>query len=95
LRRECSPSFARSQIINKNDKPFIEVLVKGEKKTFAPEEVSAMVLVRMKEIAEAYLGRTIKNAVITVPAYFNDAQRQATQVRVCLFVGRDALTLCC
>ncbi len=53
------------KIINRNDKPFIEVLVKGEKKTFAPEEVSAMVLVRMKEIAEAYLGRTIKNAVIT------------------------------
>jgi len=67
------------KIINRNDKPFIEVVVKGEKKTFAPEEVSAMVLVRMKEIAEAYLGRTIKNAVITVPAYFNDAQRQATQ----------------
>jgi heat shock protein 5 len=67
------------KIINKNDKPFIEVLVKGEKKTFAPEEVSAMVLVRMKEIAEAFLGTPVKNAVITVPAYFNDAQRQATQ----------------
>jgi heat shock protein 5 len=67
------------KIINKNDKPFIEVIVKGEKKTFAPEEVSAMVLVRMKEIAEAYLGVSVKNAVITVPAYFNDAQRQATQ----------------
>lgn len=67
------------KIINKNDKPFIEVSVKGEKKTFAPEEVSAMVLVRMKEIAEEYLGTSVKNAVITVPAYFNDAQRQATQ----------------
>jgi heat shock protein 5 len=67
------------KIINKNDKPFIEVQVKGEKKTFAPEEVSAMVLTRMKDIAEAYLGQTVQNAVITVPAYFNDAQRQATQ----------------
>jgi len=67
------------KIINKNDKPFIEVIVKGEKKTFAPEEISAMVLVRMKEIAETYLGKAVKNAVITVPAYFNDAQRQATQ----------------
>ena len=66
------------KIINKNDKPFIEVTIKGEKKTFAPEEVSAMVLVRMKEIAEAYLGTTVKNAVITVPAYFNEAQRQTT-----------------
>jgi len=67
------------KIINKNDKPFIEVQVKGEKKTFAPEEVSAMVLTRMKDIAEQYLGTSVKNAVITVPAYFNDAQRQATQ----------------
>jgi len=67
------------KIINKNDKPYIEVQVKGEKKTFAPEEVSAMVLTRMKDIAEAYLGTTVKNAVITVPAYFGDAQRQATQ----------------
>ena len=67
------------KIINKNDKPYLEVVVKGEKKTFAPEEVSAMVLTRMKEIAEQYLGTSVKNAVITVPAYFNDAQRQATQ----------------
>jgi len=60
-------------------KPIIEVTFKGENKTFSAEEISSMVLVKMKEIAEAYLGRDVKNAVITVPAYFNDAQRQATK----------------
>jgi len=62
-----------------NDKPLIEVFYKGERKTFMPEEISAQVLVKMKEIAEAYLGTKIKNAVVTVPAYFNDSQRQATK----------------
>lgn len=64
-----------------------QVDVKGVKKTFAPEEISAMILVKMKEIAEAFLGKEIANAVVTVPAYFNDAQRQATKVcwvRVCV-----------
>jgi len=60
-------------------KPMIEVNFKGEKKQFAAEEVSSMVLVKMKEIAEAFLGREVKNAVITVPAYFSDSQRQATK----------------
>jgi heat shock protein 1/8 len=60
-------------------KPTIEVKFKGETKQFAPEEISSMVLMKMKEIAEAYLGREVKNAVITVPAYFNDSQRQATK----------------
>ena len=60
-------------------KPMIEVSYKGEMKQFASEEISSMVLMKMKEIAEAYLGREVKNAVITVPAYFNDAQRQATK----------------
>jgi len=60
-------------------KPIIEVSFKGENKKFAAEEISSMVLIKMKEIAEAYLGREVKNAVITVPAYFNDAQRQATK----------------
>ena len=60
-------------------KPVIEVSYKNELKTFKPEEVSSMVLSKMKEIAEAYMGEDIQNAVITVPAYFNDAQRQATK----------------
>jgi len=63
----------------KNSKPHVELNVGSDRKVFAPEEISAMVLVKMKEIAEAYLGKTITNAVVTVPAYFNDAQRQATK----------------
>ena len=55
------------------DKPLISVLFKGETKKFHAEEISSMVLVKMKEIAEAYLSKTVKNAVITVPAYFNDS----------------------
>ncbi|KAH7547533.1 hypothetical protein FEM48_Zijuj01G0319900 [Ziziphus jujuba var. spinosa] len=61
------------------DKPMIVVNYKGEEKQFAAEEISSMVLTKMKEIAESYLGTSIKNAVITVPAYFNDSQRQATK----------------
>lgn len=61
------------------DKPLIKVSYKGEEKRFRPEEISAMVLFKMKEIAESYLGESVKNAVITVPAYFNDAQRNATK----------------
>ena len=64
---------------NSSGKPLIEVDYKGEAKQFSPEEISAMVLTKMKEIAEAYLGGEVKNAVITVPAYFNDSQRQATK----------------
>merc|ERR1712164_33336 len=66
-------------IVDKGGKPVISVKVKGEKKQLAPEEVSSMVLTKMKEVAEAYLGKEVKHAVITVPAYFNDAQRQATK----------------
>lgn len=64
---------------NFETKPKIEVTYKDEKKTFFPEEISSMVLTKMKETAEAYLGKTVTNAVITVPAYFNDSQRQATK----------------
>jgi len=66
-------------VVSKGDRPYVQVDVKGEKKQFAPEEISAMVLNKMKQIAEAYLGKDIENAVVTVPAYFNDAQRQATK----------------
>jgi len=59
--------------------PIIEVEYKGEKKQFKAEEISSMVLMKMREIAEAYLGKEVKNAVVTVPAYFNDSQRQATK----------------
>uniref|UniRef100_A0A0X3PU49 Heat shock cognate protein n=1 Tax=Schistocephalus solidus TaxID=70667 RepID=A0A0X3PU49_SCHSO len=66
-------------IINSGGKPKIEVEYRGEKKQFNAEEISSMVLVKMKETAEAYLGKTVTDAVITVPAYFNDSQRQATK----------------
>lgn len=62
-----------------NDKPVIQVTHKGEDKTFHPEQISAMVLEKMKQTAEEYLGTPIKDAVVTVPAYFNDSQRQATK----------------
>lgn len=66
-------------VVDFNGKPKIEVEFKGETKQFLPEEISAMVLTKMKQTAEAYLGQEVKNAVITVPAYFNDAQRAATK----------------
>ncbi|XP_062154075.1 heat shock cognate 70 kDa protein-like [Alnus glutinosa] len=61
------------------DKPMIVVTYKGEEKHFSAEEISAIVLKKMREIAEAYLGTTVKNAIVTVPAYFNDSQRKATK----------------
>ncbi|XP_061320160.1 heat shock-related 70 kDa protein 2 [Pezoporus occidentalis] len=67
------------RVVNDCGKPKVQVEYKGEMKTFFPEEISSMVLTKMKEIAEAYLGRKVQNAVITVPAYFNDSQRQATK----------------
>ncbi|XP_049612855.1 heat shock 70 kDa protein 1 [Syngnathus scovelli] len=67
------------KVISDGGKPKIMVQYKGEEKAFNPEEISSMVLVKMKEIAEAYLGQQVSNAVVTVPAYFNDSQRQATK----------------
>ena len=67
------------QVINESGRPKFRVQSKETWKTFNPEEISSMVLTKMKETAEAYLGQTIKDAVITVPAYFNDSQRQATK----------------
>ena len=68
------------EIVDRDTKPYIQVPnVKGETKVFAPEEISAMVLVKMREIAESYSGKKIKNAIVTVPAYFDNSQRQSTK----------------
>jgi heat shock protein 5 len=66
-------------LINRDGKPQIQVEVDGTPKTFSPEEISSMVLTKMRKIAEGYLGKGVKNAVITCPAYFNDQQRAATK----------------
>nr|CAQ60114.1 70kDa heat shock protein [Gammarus locusta] len=67
------------KVVNDGGKPKIGVEYKGDSKNFSPEEISSMVLTKMRQISEAYLGKTVKDAVITVPAYFNDSQRQATK----------------
>ncbi|RPB29521.1 heat shock protein 70 [Terfezia boudieri ATCC MYA-4762] len=67
------------KVKDKDGKPVVSVKYQGEEKTFTPEEISAMVLGKMKEIAESYLGKKVTHAVVTVPAYFNDNQRQATK----------------
>jgi L1 cell adhesion molecule like protein len=84
--REFSDSSVQSdmklwpfKVKNQNSKPMIEVDYMGQPKSFSAEEISSMVLVKMKQTAEAYLGEDVKNAVVTVPAYFNDQQRQATK----------------
>ena len=66
------------KVVDKGGKPYMQVTYKGEVKQFTPEEVSSMVLTKMKETAEAYIGAPVKEAVITCPAYFNDSQVQAT-----------------
>ncbi|XP_030051028.1 heat shock 70 kDa protein-like [Microcaecilia unicolor] len=66
-------------VVSDGGKPKVQVEYKGEMKAFNPEEISSMVLVKMRETAEAYLGHPVTNAVVTVPAYFNDSQRQATK----------------
>ena len=67
------------KVIDKQNKPVIEATYRGEVRQFQPEEISSMVLGKMREIAENFLGETVDSAVITVPAYFNDAQRQSTK----------------
>ncbi|ROT36238.1 hsp70-like protein [Sodiomyces alkalinus F11] len=67
------------KVISREDRPVVQVQTGNEEKTLTPEEVSAMILGKMKEVAEAYLGKKITHAVVTVPAYFNDNQRQATK----------------
>jgi L1 cell adhesion molecule like protein len=67
------------KVVDNNNSPIIEVDYLGEQKIFTPQEISSMVLTKMKEIAEAKIGQKVEKAVITVPAYFNDAQRQATK----------------
>ncbi|CAG0902856.1 unnamed protein product [Darwinula stevensoni] len=66
-------------VVSDGGKPKIQVEYKGERKTFSPEEISSMVLTNMKETAKEYLGKDVTDAVVTVPAYFNDSQRQATK----------------
>src|SRR3989304_4933727 len=77
--QECLDNFGFEVTPDANDLPIIHVTWKNEQKRFRPEEISAMVLGKMKEIAENYLGKKVKNAVITVPAYFTDSQRNATK----------------
>jgi len=74
-------SLLSFDIVDKGGKPYVSTFTKAgsEEKVFSPEEISAMILGKMKDIAEGFLGKKIKNAVVTVPAYFNDAQRQATK----------------
>ncbi|KAI1504678.1 heat shock protein 70 family [Biscogniauxia marginata] len=67
------------KVIEKDGKPIIQVDVQGSPKKFTPEEISAVILGKMKEVAESYLGKKVTHAVVTVPAYFNDNQRQATK----------------
>jgi heat shock protein 5 len=67
------------KVVDKAGKPYVSIETTSGKKVLSPEEISAMILVKMKEVAEAYLGKSVKYAVVTVPAYFNDAQRQATK----------------
>ncbi|CAO3582408.1 unnamed protein product [Absidia cylindrospora] len=67
------------KVVDKSGKPIIEVPYKGETKQFTPEEISSMILTKMRETSEAYLGNKVESAVVTVPAYFNDSQRQATK----------------
>eukprot|EP00172_Hildenbrandia_rubra_P000250 Plantae.Rhodophyta-Hildenbrandia_rubra.ctg1111.p1 GENE.Plantae.Rhodophyta-Hildenbrandia_rubra.ctg1111~~Plantae.Rhodophyta-Hildenbrandia_rubra.ctg1111.p1 ORF type:complete len:656 (-),score=175.49 Plantae.Rhodophyta-Hildenbrandia_rubra.ctg1111:272-2239(-) len=97
-RRYAEPTVQRDKkllpfsIVSKDDKPHVQVKVGKSDKTYAPEEISAMVLSKLKKTAEDYLGRKVKRAVVTVPAYFNDAQRQATK-DAGIIAGLDVLRI--
>lgn len=80
------------EIVSKDDKPFVRVTHNNEEKTYSPEEISAMVLGKLKRTAEDYLGKPVKRAVVTVPAYFNDAQRSATK-DAGIIAGLDVLRI--
>ena len=80
------------KIVSKSGKPYVSVETPQGVKELSPEEVSAMILIKMKEVAEAYLGKEVKYAVVTVPAYFNDAQRTATK-DAGLIAGLDVLRI--
>jgi len=76
---QSDKKFFPFKVIEKQTKPYVEVQVDGKAQSFSPEEISAMVLTKMKKTAEEYLGKEVTHAVVTVPAYFNDAQRAATK----------------
>lgn len=78
------------KVVNRNNKPMFEVEYKGETKTFAPEEISAMVVGKMKEVAESYLGHEVTHIVVTIPCRFGDSQRQATK-DACKIAGLEVL----
>ena len=83
---QSDKKFFPFKVVEKSQKPHIEVeTAEGKRQAFTPEEISAMVLTKMKKTAEEYLGTTVTHAVVTVPAYFNDAQRQATKVKFLTF----------
>ena len=75
---QIEKEFLPFEIVNQTNKPYVSVEYQGERKLFSPEEMTSMILAKMKNTAETYLGKTVQNAIVTVPAYFNDAQRQAT-----------------
>merc|ERR1739848_662571 len=76
---QSDKKFFPFALVEQKGKPHVQVSVNGKKETFAPDEISAMVLTKMKDTAETYLGKKVTHAVVTVPAYFNDAQRASTK----------------
>ena len=80
------------EVFENNNRPTVSVDINENCKVFSPEEISSMVLIKMKEIAEEYLGETVNKCVVTVPAYFNDAQRNATK-DACKIAGLGCLRI--